>query len=95
MSVLRPRYLDELLTGLPSRGHTVHHVLLDAPADVIRARIATDEINTSAVSWRTDHLTTYATAKPELATRGYTIDTSTRSAQDVAAELASQVLRLS
>lgn len=94
MSVLRPRHLDELLTGLRSRGHMVRHVLLDAPADVVRARITTDEINTSAVSWRTDHLMTYEAAKPELATRGFTIDTSTRSARDVAAELASQVLSL-
>jgi hypothetical protein len=72
----------------------VRHVLLNASADVVRTRIATDEINTSAVSWRTDHLTTYAIAKAELATGGYTIDTSARSAQDIAARLASRVLNL-
>jgi hypothetical protein len=71
ISVLRPPYLDELLDGLRSYGHTVHHVLLNAPADVVRARIAADEVDRSAALWRADHITAYEAAKTDLAICGF------------------------
>ena len=36
MAVLRPDHLDEILGGLRSDGHRVHHVLLDAAPEVLR-----------------------------------------------------------
>lgn len=85
MTVLRPHYLDEFLTGLRSRGHQVCHVLLDAPSAVVRDRIERDEINANAGSWRREQLAAYERSRPDLAVRGITVDASTRSPRDLAA----------
>lgn len=92
MSVLRPAYLDELLSGLRQRGHDVHHVLLDAPAEVICARIAADETDSSAASWRDGHVEAYMTARADLTARGAVVQTADRSPREVAVLVAAAVL---
>lgn len=76
MSVLRTAYLDELLVGLQERGHDVHHVLLDASVDALHARIASDQAEPSAAGWRRRHVDVYQEARPALAARGITVDTT-------------------
>ncbi len=84
MSVLSPAYLDELLTGLRAHGHEIHHVLLDAPASVLHARIAADNEDPSDAAWRRQHVDIYEEARTELAARGVTVETGQRTALEVA-----------
>ena len=68
-TVLDEGHWDELARGLAQRGHQVLHVLLDAVEEVVRRRIAADELEPSAKSWRLDHLPTYRSARPWLMSR--------------------------
>ena len=88
MTVLRPCYLDELLSGLRRRGHEVQHVVLDAPAEVVDARITADENDPPAASWRWRHIAEYEAARNQLRRRGITVDTRGVSARQVAAQIA-------
>lgn len=89
MSVLRPDYLDGLLSGLLAHGHDVHHVLLDAPSPVLHARITEgDAEEPRATEWRREHVENYGDVRGELAARGITIDTADLPPQQVAAAVA-------
>lgn len=92
MSVLHTAYLDEILTGLRSHGHAVHHVLLDASADVLHARIAADTVERSAATWRTAHIATYETIRSDLGARGVAIDTCSAAPRDVATAIIERVV---
>lgn len=58
-TVLVQSYWWELSEGLQQLGHSVFHVVLDADADVIAARIDADEVETGAREWRLQHLDAY------------------------------------
>lgn len=85
MSVLRPDYLDEMLTGLRDRGHEVRHVVLDAPATVVQDRIAHDTHSHKSAYWREIHVEVYEEVRAELAQRGHAVDTSGRTPSQTAA----------
>jgi hypothetical protein len=75
MSVLRPEYVEDLLARLRRRGTEVEHVLLDASAPVLRARIHADAADPAARGWRLDHVETYLAARDDLRAFGPTVDT--------------------
>lgn len=88
MTVLRPDYLDELLARLRESGHDVRHVTLDATAPVLHARIAGADVPERTTQWRRRHIDIYHEVKAELADRGEVVDTTGRSAAEVAGALA-------
>lgn len=65
-TVLEESYWDELMRGLPRRGHEVFHVLVDADEAVMRSRIQADDV---AVQGRPDHLPRFARARGSMAGR--------------------------
>ena len=86
MTILRRRYLDEILGGLRARGHEVRHVLLDVSAPVLVDRIEADD-NPSPQGWRLDNLGAYLIARHDLRTVGAVIDTDDLEAAEVADEV--------
>jgi hypothetical protein len=68
-TVLEETYWDELETGLAERGHDVLHVLLEPQESALRNRIEADQTEVAAKSWRLDHMTKYASARPWLLSR--------------------------
>jgi hypothetical protein len=86
MTILRRRYLDEILGGLRARGHDVRHVLLDVSAPVLVERIETDD-NPSPQGWRLDSLGAYLIARHDLRTAGDVVDTDDLEADEVADEV--------
>lgn len=85
MTVLRRRYLEEMVSGLLGRGHEVRHVLLDVSAPVLVERIETGDPGPQG--WRLDNLGTYLTARRELRTFGAVVDTDDLAADEVADEV--------
>ncbi|MET7392283.1 AAA family ATPase [Dactylosporangium sp. NPDC005572] len=83
MTVLRRRYLDELLGGLRARGHRVHHVLLDASAPVLVERIEADE-EPGPHGWDLDHVGTYLVARHDLRGAGAVVETDDLEPAEVA-----------
>lgn len=65
-TVLDEGYWAELHTGMTGLGHRVAHVLLDAPADVLHARIDADPDGVDIRGWRHEHVGLYAEARPWL-----------------------------
>ena len=62
-TVLVEEYWHEIVEGLARLGHDVVHVVLKADPDVVRRRIDSDKIETTARAWRHRHLDAYATAR--------------------------------
>lgn len=88
-TVLVERYWTELMASMAARGDEVVHVLLDCDEDVLRQRITADEVESQAMQWRLDHLTTYREAKHWMfAAADLTIDTTERSTAEVVAAIA-------
>jgi adenylylsulfate kinase-like enzyme len=65
-TVLDEGYWAELHAGMTVLGHRVVHVLLDAPADVLHARIDADPDGVEIRGWRHEHVGPYAEARPWL-----------------------------
>jgi hypothetical protein len=65
-TVLDHGYWAELHAGMTRLGHRVVHVLLDAPVDVLRARIDADQAGVDIRAWRHEHLEPYIEARPWL-----------------------------
>jgi deoxyadenosine/deoxycytidine kinase len=62
-SVLVESYWGELAQGLDSLGHEVFHVVLDADADTLHARIEADDEEPEHIRpWRHRHVETYEAA---------------------------------
>ena len=91
MTVLRPDHLDEILGGLRSDGHRVHHVLLDAAPEVLRRRIAAERDDPAAGPWRHRHVETYLAARPDLSRRGPVIATDHLGQDEIADAVATTV----
>lgn len=83
MTVLRGPVLAELLTGLRTRGHDVHHLLLDVSAPVLIERLENDD-DEGPQSWRLDQLGAYLTARHHLRLAGEVIDTDDLEPDEVA-----------
>jgi len=62
-TVLVQDYWEEMHGRFAERQQKVIHVLLDAPAMVLDARIRGDGIDRSAEKWRLDHISSYESAK--------------------------------
>lgn len=63
-SVLIEEYWRELASGLADLGHEVFHVVLDADADNLHARIDADEAEPEHIRpWRHRHVDTYQAAR--------------------------------
>ena len=62
-TVLVRDYWEEMRAGFRERELEVVHVLLDAPARALEARIEADEIERGAKQWRLDHISAYESAK--------------------------------
>jgi hypothetical protein len=62
-TVLVQDYWEEMRARFAERGQKVVHILLDAPAVVLEARIRADQIERSTEKWRLDHVDTYESAK--------------------------------
>ncbi|MER7001938.1 AAA family ATPase [Dactylosporangium sp. NPDC000555] len=86
MTVLRRRYLEEIVAGLRGRGHEVRHVLLDVSAPVLVERIEADE-DPGPQGWRLDNLGAYLTARRELRAFGAVVDTDDLDPDEVADEV--------
>ena len=86
MTLLRRRYLEEIHGRLQARGQEVHHVLLDASAEVLVERIEADD-NPDPQGWRMDNLGAYLTARRELRELATVIDTDDLTPEEVADEL--------
>ena len=65
-TVLDQGYWGELRAGLTGLGQPVMHVLLDASADVLHARIDADPDGVDIRGWRHEHVGRYAAARPWL-----------------------------
>lgn len=87
MTVLRITYLDEMLSGLRALGHPVSHVLLDAPAEVLRARIGPDDLDPVASPNRERHIAAYESARADLVSRGSTFHANLHTAREIAAAI--------
>ncbi len=85
-TILDPRYLAEIFTGLRTAGTAVFHVLLDADDDVLRRRIGASG---EARQWRLDHLAAYREARPWLRREAdLVLDTAVLTAAQAAREIA-------
>jgi hypothetical protein len=62
-TVLNKHYWQELRSGLADRDVSVMHVLLDADTATLRDRIAADNNEPTAATWRLDHIPTYLAAR--------------------------------
>ena len=85
MTVLRGPVLHELLDGLRTRGHDVHHLLLDVSAPVLIERVEQDD-DDGPQAWRLDQLGTYLTARHDLRRAGAVLDTDDLEPAEVADE---------
>lgn len=90
MTILRRRYLEDILGGLRARGHEVHHLLLDVSAPVLVERIETDD-NPSPHGWRLDNLGAYLTVRRELRAVGDVVDTDDLEPDEVADDVQSLI----
>lgn len=88
-TVLDEEYWTEIASGLRQQGETVFHVVLDADADVLRARI---HQSPEAREWRLAHLDRYITARRwMLLGADLVVDTSAVSAVEAASSIAEVV----
>jgi hypothetical protein len=76
MSILSPTRMSGLLEDLRSRHAVVHHIVLDAPADVLEERIRADDADRPAKAWRDRSATMYLANRDALMGLGATIDTT-------------------
>jgi adenylylsulfate kinase-like enzyme len=84
-TVLVEPYWQELEAGLRSRGHELVHVLLDADADTLHARIEADPEGVDIRPWRHEHVDRYLAARSWLTTTAHlVVDTTANSAEVVA-----------
>ncbi|MEO5661757.1 MAG: AAA family ATPase [Nocardioides sp.] len=84
-TVLDETYWNELEAGLADLGHEVFHVVLEADEGITRKRIEADEVETTALQWRLDHLPTYAASRPWLVARAHLLlDTTALTPRDAA-----------
>jgi chloramphenicol 3-O-phosphotransferase len=87
-TVLHQEYWAELQAGMTRLGHRVVHVLLDAPIDVLRARIAADRDGVDIRAWRHGHVEVYAEARPWLtAAADHIIDVGESTPEEAATEI--------
>jgi hypothetical protein len=56
MSLIHPPYRTEILTGLRTKGATVHEFILQLDEPALRARIDADQNDVNARQWRHDHV---------------------------------------
>jgi hypothetical protein len=95
MTLLNEEYAVEIFDRLDVLSWPVFHVVLDAPADVVRARIAAsgeggpDPAGIAEVrTWRLDHLTTYEEARQAWLTDAATVvPTAGRAPVEIAADI--------
>jgi hypothetical protein len=62
-TVLRQDYWRELRAGLAERDIALVHIVLDADAETLRARIEADQHDPAARQWRLDHVVDYTGAR--------------------------------
>jgi adenylylsulfate kinase-like enzyme len=87
-TVLVQDYWEEMQASFAERGQRVVHILLDAPAMVLEARIRADQIERSAEKWRLDHVETYESAKTWLLlTADLVVDSNCLSPGEVASSI--------
>ena len=65
-TVLNENYWRELRAGLAEHEITLVHVVLDADSATLRDRITADHSETTAATWRLEHISTYFAARPWL-----------------------------
>lgn len=84
-SVLVETYWNELRKGFAERQLDVFHVLLDAQADTLHARITSDQVEGGAERWRLDHIAAYESARPWMtACADLVVDTTRLTAAEAA-----------
>ncbi|MFG1624005.1 AAA family ATPase [Kribbella sp. NPDC049227] len=87
-TVLVEDYWREISTALHTLGHTVIHVLLDADAETLHARIDADPEGKDIRPWRHDHVAEYQAARTWLLpTADLLIDTTKHSATSTATQI--------
>ncbi len=95
MTLVREDYAGEILTALDNLSWPVFHLVLDAPADVLRARIAgSDEGGPDPAGieevrrWRLEHMAGWEDAFAGwLADAGTVLSTASRTPDELAAEI--------
>ena len=93
-TVLDARYWAELHAGMTSLGQPVTHVLLDATADVLHARIDADPDGVDIRGWRHEHVGRYATARPWLtAAADHVVDIGALTPEEAATRILAQLER--
>ena len=74
-AVLVQDYWEEMQDRFAEQRQNVFHVLLDAPAMVLEARIRADQVERGAEEWRLDHVSSYESAKSWLLSSADLVDT--------------------
>ena len=95
MTLLREEYAVEIFHALDDLSWPVFHLVLDAPAEVLRARIAGSQEGgpdpagvTEVRQWRLDHIASYERARAEwLPDAGMLLPTACRTPAEIAAEI--------
>jgi hypothetical protein len=90
-TVLREPYWAEISDGFQAAGIETRHLVLHADRDTLVDRIEHDEVEAGARQWRLDHLDRYEAALPWLREAADVVDTTSRSAADVAARIAASL----
>ena len=88
-SVLVEDYWLEIKAGLTELGHGVFHVLLDADAETLHARIDADDQEPARIRpWRHRHVEVYESSRPWLRTAAdLVVDTVTLGPHDVSRQV--------
>jgi len=94
MTLLRRSYAEEIFNALAGSGVSVHHILLHAEDDVLRARIERHDIfpddparSDRVRAWRLRHLAAYRDAMGWLASGARMLDTTTLSPEQAATRI--------
>jgi hypothetical protein len=91
-TVLVQDYWEELRAGFDEQHVDVFHVLLDAPAPLLEARIKTDAVEREAEFWRLEHISRYESAKKWLSpSADLVVGTERLSAADAASYILSSL----
>lgn len=93
-TVLIAQYWQELHARFTEHSLDVFHVLLDVDPEVLRERIAGDQVERQAAGWRVDHLAEYVGARDwMIEAADLVVDTSSLSPAEVSATIRAAVTR--
>jgi len=91
-TVLIQRYAHEIFHAFAAESVPVRHFVLHASPEELVTRIEGDQVETTARQWRLDHIARYQEAVPWLREEAVLVDTSNRTPETVAQDIADRIL---